>query len=176
MGNNALCGGGSRCRIGACVADSKSEVLGATIEGEAREAGEAFARRALAIPARGNGGAQRCIVGGGETTVTVRGTGVGSRNLPAWPHAALSRSTARPASRSVRSAPMVAMAPRMPQARSSTARLPRELASAAGTDLAGDHSRNNDTLRALDSTRAPSIRTGPTGTQNVMDVQIATVA
>ena len=49
-----------------------------TIEGEAREVGGQLAARARREARQGRG--QRCLIGGGETTVTVRGDGLGGRN------------------------------------------------------------------------------------------------
>lgn len=56
-------------------------LLGAAIEGEAREAGRAMAEQVLAI-IRGGGarGSPRVLLSGGETTVTVRGRGRGGPN------------------------------------------------------------------------------------------------
>lgn len=47
-------------------------------EGEARDVGRRLGEHALAEAARAGG--RRCLIGGGETTVTVRGDGVGGRN------------------------------------------------------------------------------------------------
>ena len=55
------------------------EVIADAVCGEAREAGELFARHAMQGGAAT--GRPRCILGGGETTVTVRGSGIGGRNL-----------------------------------------------------------------------------------------------
>ncbi len=54
----------------------RPEIIDLTIEGEAREVATALVARLLALPA----GERRCLIGGGETTVTVRGDGVGGRN------------------------------------------------------------------------------------------------
>lgn len=64
----------ARRAVVACAAEHGLEMLdlGATLRGEARDAGAAIARGARA--------AQRAVVVGGETTVTVRGTGHGGRN------------------------------------------------------------------------------------------------
>jgi glycerate 2-kinase len=48
-------------------------------EGEAREAGKRFAEMLI----RESGGGPACCIAGGETTVTVRGSGKGGRNLEA---------------------------------------------------------------------------------------------
>lgn len=56
-------------------------VLSTVIEGEAREVGNVFAAIASEISASGNPvSAPACIIGGGETTVTIRGAGKGGRN------------------------------------------------------------------------------------------------
>jgi hydroxypyruvate reductase len=55
--------------------------LGDAIEGEARELGKAFAGIALSAARRGEPAPAPCVLlSGGETTVTVRGTGRGGRN------------------------------------------------------------------------------------------------
>jgi hypothetical protein len=54
-------------------------VLGDNLEGEARELGAEHARAALDIAAKGGG--PTVVLSGGETTVTVRGTGRGGRNV-----------------------------------------------------------------------------------------------
>lgn len=54
------------------------DVLDLAVEGEAREVGAALGWRAREL-ARENG-APRCLIGGGETTVTVTGSGLGGRN------------------------------------------------------------------------------------------------
>jgi glycerate 2-kinase len=59
-----------------------THILGDAIEGEAREVGKQMGELALAV-ARGKGPyAPPCVlISGGETTVTVRGTGRGGRNV-----------------------------------------------------------------------------------------------
>ena len=54
----------------------RPEIIDLTIEGEAREVAQGLVARLLALPA----GERRCLIGGGETTVTVRGDGLGGRN------------------------------------------------------------------------------------------------
>jgi glycerate-2-kinase len=51
------------------------------VTGEAREAGRRLARRALDAMAGNAGDAPLCLISGGETTVTVRGSGRGGRNM-----------------------------------------------------------------------------------------------
>ena len=56
-------------------------VLSTYIEGEAREVGRVLAGLLREVDASGNPLARPCVlIGGGETTVTVRGSGVGGRN------------------------------------------------------------------------------------------------
>jgi glycerate-2-kinase len=57
------------------------EIESAPVSGEARQAGVAFARRLLDARARARPARPVCMVGGGETTVTVVGAGIGGRNL-----------------------------------------------------------------------------------------------
>ena len=57
-----------------------TELLSLTIEGEAREAGRRLVARVGDALRDGSGGEKRCLIGGGETTVTVRGDGLGGRN------------------------------------------------------------------------------------------------
>jgi hydroxypyruvate reductase len=54
-------------------------ILGDAIEGEAREVGRSMATEALATQ-RGAGGMPAVLISGGETTVTVMGSGRGGRN------------------------------------------------------------------------------------------------
>lgn len=57
-------------------------VVGRGLEGEARLAGRWLAEKAREVRRdRGPGGKRLCLVSGGETTVTVRGKGVGGRNM-----------------------------------------------------------------------------------------------
>jgi hydroxypyruvate reductase len=57
-------------------------ILGDAIEGEARDVGKVFAGMALQIAERDQPFAAPCmLLSGGETTVTVRGTGRGGRNV-----------------------------------------------------------------------------------------------
>ncbi len=57
-------------------------ILGDAIEGEARDVGKVFAGMALQAAERGQPFAAPCVLlSGGETTVTVRGSGRGGRNV-----------------------------------------------------------------------------------------------
>jgi glycerate 2-kinase len=56
-------------------------VLSRVLSGEARDAGKALALEAIAVSeSRGPAAPPACIIAGGETTVTVRGSGRGGRN------------------------------------------------------------------------------------------------
>ena len=163
IGNNALAVQGTAAearRRGSIV-----EVIETPVSGEARAAGTAFAKTVLDVLRRKGRARPLCVVGGGETTVTVTGSGVGGRNLEFAAAAALA----------IEGMPGIAIGSLGTDGRDGptdaagavvdgdTARLARE----AGMDLV-EHLRNNDTLRALDAAGA-TIRTGATGT-NVMDV------
>lgn len=58
-------------------------VIDTEVYGEARDVGVRRAREALVIKAsrHGNGSRTVCLISGGETTVTVRGSGIGGRNM-----------------------------------------------------------------------------------------------
>jgi len=57
-------------------------ILGDAIEGEARDVGKVFAGMALQVAERGQPfSAPSVLLSGGETTVTVRGSGRGGRNV-----------------------------------------------------------------------------------------------
>src|SRR3989338_1634279 len=58
----------------------ETEILGADLQGEARDAAKFLARRVRATLAGMHPRERRCLLSGGETTVTVRGTGQGGRN------------------------------------------------------------------------------------------------
>jgi glycerate 2-kinase len=55
-----------------------AEILSSEISGEAREVGRRLAKKG--IEAKGKGQGARCLISGGETTVTVKGNGLGGRN------------------------------------------------------------------------------------------------
>ena len=57
------------------------EILSAELTGEARETGRQLARQALTEAGNKSGDSGRCLLAGGETTVTVRGPGKGGRNM-----------------------------------------------------------------------------------------------
>jgi glycerate 2-kinase len=70
------------------AAKSKAEALGLDAEivsseltGEAREVGKGLARKAMSIRKSGDLKRSCCFISGGETTVTVKGNGLGGRNM-----------------------------------------------------------------------------------------------
>ncbi len=169
IGNNALAVAGAASDAARRGFDV--ELVHEPIGGEARDAGAWFA--GLAIERHATVTVDRrplCIVGGGETTVTVTGAGVGGRNLELATAAALV----------IDGIPGIAIGSIGTDGRdgptdAAGAIVTGESAPCArerGIDLAR-HLRNNDSLRALDSIDA-IIRTGPTGT-NVSDVQVAII-
>ena len=58
----------------------KPEVVTAELQGEARDAARLLARKAVQAWDKLKPGERRCLLSGGETTVVVRGSGVGGRN------------------------------------------------------------------------------------------------
>ena len=65
-----------------------------SIEGEAREVGASFASLVANEAVRGTSAHPRCLLAGGETTVTVAGAGIGGRNSEAALAAAIALSGA----------------------------------------------------------------------------------
>jgi glycerate 2-kinase len=61
----------------------QAKIMSAEIMGEARDVGRRLAKTALEIrdTSGTNDGKKTCIISGGETTVTVRGAGIGGRNM-----------------------------------------------------------------------------------------------
>jgi glycerate-2-kinase len=166
IGNNALAVQGAAAE--ARGRGFEVELVDAPIQGEAREAGSVFARNALELRFAGDGGRMRCVVGGGETTVTVAGHGVGGRNLEFAAAAAIAIdgvSGIAVGSTGTDGADGPTDAAGAVVDGASVAR-----ARARGVDVQA-RLLENDTLAALDAADAV-VRTGPTGT-NVMDVQIA---
>jgi glycerate 2-kinase len=168
IGNNALAVQGAAVearRRGYFV-----EVIDTPIAGEAREAGAAFVRRALELAELKGRSRHICLVGGGETTVTVTGSGIGGRNLEFAAAAALAIDgmrgiTVGSVGTDGRDGPTDAAGAIVDGGTAARARDAR-------MDLAGSL-HDNDTLRVLDATGAV-LRTGATGT-NVMDVCVATL-
>jgi glycerate 2-kinase len=168
IGNNALAVDGAAAE--ARRRGFEVEIVAVPVEGEARDAGELFARRALERWSHSRGARPQCVVGGGETTVTVTGSGIGGRNLEFAAAAALAIDGATGiAIGSIgtdgRDGPTDAAGAVVDGETAVRARV-------AHMELA-DHLRSNDTLRALDAAGAV-MRTGATGT-NVADVYAATI-
>jgi hydroxypyruvate reductase len=64
------------------AAGVRAHILGDSIEGEARDVGKVMAAIALQVAERSQPFTAPCVLlSGGETTVTVRGTGKGGRNV-----------------------------------------------------------------------------------------------
>ncbi len=146
------------------------EMITTPITGEARDHGFAFARHIMDVAAKVDRSLPRCVVGGGELTVTVTGNGIGGRNLEFAAAAALVIDGAHGITigsigTDGRDGPTDAAGAIV---NGTTAQRARD----AGMDLAA-HLRNNDTLRALDAAGAV-VRTGATGT-NVADVYAALI-
>jgi glycerate 2-kinase len=59
----------------------RTEILADTLSGEARDAGEWLAHKALAVKRHADLEIPLCLISGGETTVTVAGGGKGGRNM-----------------------------------------------------------------------------------------------
>lgn len=58
-----------------------TEIISSAITGEAKEAGKWLAQKAIDIRKRKNSSHTMCLISGGETTVTVKGSGKGGRNM-----------------------------------------------------------------------------------------------
>jgi hydroxypyruvate reductase/glycerate 2-kinase len=61
----------------------EAEIISSELQGEAREVGKWLAEKAkdIKVSMEQGGKASRCIISGGETTVTVKGKGLGGRNM-----------------------------------------------------------------------------------------------
>jgi glycerate 2-kinase len=168
IGNNLLAVQGAAGE--AMRRNISGEMITTPIAGEARDHGAAFARHIVGVAASVDRSQPRCVVGGGETTVTVTGNGIGGRNLEFAAAAALVIDGARGITigsigTDGRDGPTDAAGAIVD---GGTAQRARD----AGMDLV-DHLRASDTLRALDVAGAV-VRTGPTGT-NVADVYVALI-
>jgi hydroxypyruvate reductase/glycerate 2-kinase len=58
-----------------------AEIISSELTGEAREAGQWLARKAIGAKNSGERKRPCCLISGGETTVTVKGNGLGGRNM-----------------------------------------------------------------------------------------------
>jgi glycerate-2-kinase len=163
VGNNALAvrgAAGEARRRGYDV-----EIVATPVSGEARVAGAEFARRLIDSTAASLHA--RCVLAGGETTVTIAGNGTGGRNLEFAAAAAmvidgLSGVTIGSIGTDGRDGPTDAAGAVVDGGTSARA-------GAAGVPLK-ESLATNDSLRALDAAGSV-VRTGLTGT-NVMDVQV----
>jgi hydroxypyruvate reductase len=165
--------GSNRQAIAAAAAEARglgyrTMVLSTTIEGEARETAgmhAAIAREVLMSgqPAR----PPLCLLSGGETTVTVRGDGMGGRNQEFVLAAALEMRAQGPVT--ILSAGTDGI-----DGPTDAAGAVADSTTLAKATLAGLNARefldNNDSYRFFEALKA-LIKTGPTGT-NVMDVRI----
>ena len=82
---NRIIGSLARARKGAVRAakalNFDVDMIAEEITGEAREAGKRLAQRVVELKCRKGQGGPACLISGGETTVTVTGTGKGGRNM-----------------------------------------------------------------------------------------------
>ena len=150
-----------------------TRIVSAALQGEARDAARLLAQTACAELALMTLGERRCLIWGGETTVTVRGSGVGGRNQELALAFALEIDGVQDiallsAGTDGTDGPNDAAGARVDGATAAQAR-------SLGLDPAG-FLANNDSytfFRALDagSDTHSHFKTGPTGT-NVMDIQI----
>lgn len=58
-----------------------AEIVSAEITGEAKEVGKWLAKKAIEVKNKKSSGRSVCLISGGETTVTVKGDGLGGRNM-----------------------------------------------------------------------------------------------
>ncbi len=59
----------------------KTDIVSSEISGEARDAGRWLAKKAKEVKSSKATNCQICLISGGETTVTVKGPGIGGRNM-----------------------------------------------------------------------------------------------
>jgi glycerate-2-kinase len=142
-------------------------VRGEAVAGEAQEAGRQLAREALRIRSNLHAGQRVCLLGGGETTVTVLGNGRGGRNQEVALSFALE--IAGTPGISMLSAGTDGIDGPTDAAGAMVDGETVSLARRAGLDPLS-HLAANDAYPLLDRCGA-LLKSGPTGT-NVMDVQI----
>lgn len=140
-------------------------LLSSTVEGEARQVAQVFASVAREIRQSGNPiRPPACLISGGETTVTLRGTGKGGRNQE-W---------ALAAAMEIRGLPNITM---LSCGTDGTDGPTDAAGGIVSGETADEHARgsldHNDSYNYLLS-RDALVTTGPTGT-NVMDIQIILV-
>ena len=78
--------GNNRKALDAAKAKAESlgldaEIISSELTGEAREIGKWLAQKAIGMKKSGEAERARCLISGGETTVTVTGNGLGGRNM-----------------------------------------------------------------------------------------------
>jgi hydroxypyruvate reductase len=140
------------------------------VTGEARDAARTHAEWLTDQLSRHDG--RVCLLSSGETTVTVRGKGIGGRNQEFALALAMAWEDHGRPTVAAALAPTASMGPPMLLAHASVAIRSRGRAAAASTPA----SRCRPTTRGRSSTRSGGLmRTGPTGT-NVGDVQIVLAA
>lgn len=151
----------------------EAEILSSELQGEAKEAGKWLAKKAKDIKESITQGsmASRCIISGGETTVTVKGKGRGGRNMElalafAMEIEGVDGVTFLSAGTDGTDGPTDATGAIVDGRTVETARI-------AGLDPK-EYLNNNDSYNFFKKIDGLLI-TGPTGT-NVMDIQIITVA
>ena len=140
--------------------------LGDDWQGEARDAGRRFAQATLAVDA----GQRVCLVAGGETTVTVRGSGQGGRNQEVALSAAL-EIAGRP---NVRIAAFGTDGIDGPTDAAGAVVSGDTVAHAARLGLDPDRTLADNDSYTFHAALGGLIRTGPTGT-NVNDLMLALV-
>ncbi len=148
----------------------RAEIISSKISGEAREAGRRLAGTAMAAKVGRTDKQPLCLISGGETTVTVTGSGKGGRNMElaltfAMEIEGTSGITLLSAGTDGADGPTDAAGAVVDGATVMVARK-------RGLDP-GEYLRNNDTYSFFREIGA-LLATGPTGT-NVMDVQIMVI-
>ena len=82
--NNIIIGSNKKALAGAKTEAEKLlhvEILSSEITGEARDVGKWLAQKAKEIKSSRSSNRPLCLISGGETTVTVKGNGIGGRNM-----------------------------------------------------------------------------------------------
>ena len=159
------------CRSKAETFGYRPLVLSTTLDGEAREVARVYAALAREILGHGRPVAPpACIIGGGETTVTVRGTGLGGRNQEFALAAAI-------AARGLEAVTILAAGTDGTDGPTDAAGAFADGASCTRAEKLGlsavDLLAQNDSYRFLDQ-MGDLLKTGPTGT-NVMDLYLLLV-
>jgi glycerate 2-kinase len=147
-----------------------AEIIAAPVTGEAREAGAWLARKALIAKRQKRDGTPVCLISGGETTVTVTGSGTGGRSMELA--LAFAREIEGVAGITLLSAGTDGTDGPTDAAGAIVDGMTVTKGREAGADP-GDYLRDNDSYHYF--TRCGGLfKTGPTGT-NVMDLQIVVI-